>query len=142
MRRLVDFLTGRTLYSVDEDQSVAEVAHAMAELRVGAILVLRGGELRGLFSERDLLKRVVVEGRDPRTTLVGDVMTRELATISHEASFEEAMQMMYDCGCRHLPVMREDRVVGMVSMRDLMAEELASHRDEIRHMREYISTSA
>jgi len=142
MRRLNEFLAGRQLYSVEESQSVAEVARTMADLRVGAILVLDGRELRGLFSERDLLTRVVVEGRDPATTPVREVMTRELATISDMATFDEAMELMHRNGCRHLPVIRNGEVAGMVSMRDLMAEELAENREEIRYMREYITAAS
>ena len=137
-----NILHGRDLFSVVSDQTVAEVARRMAELKVGAILVLRGTELEGLFSERDLMTRVVVEQRNPATTPVGAVMTTNLATISEDASLEEALEQMHSRNCRHLPVVRGAHVVGFISMRDLMHFELAQKTEELHHMRQYIHGSA
>src|SRR5689334_9394588 len=106
MSRVCDIIDRRELFSVEEYDSVAEVARTMADLHVGAILVLNGDELRGVFSERDLMKRVVVDGRDAERTPVGEVMTKEVATIDELASIEEAMEAMQTHKCRHLPVKR------------------------------------
>src|SRR6266851_6726006 len=119
MLRVQEVLAGRDLFSVQVNQSVAEVARYMAELHVGAILVLEEGELRGLFSERDLMTRVVVERRDPESTPVRVVMSTNLATIDEASTLEEALECMNRHKCRHLPVMREGRVCGFLSMRDL-----------------------
>src|SRR6266540_1960755 len=131
----------RDLFSVEEHQSVAEVARKMADLHVGAILVFSGDELRGVFSERDLMKRVVVERCDPETTPVGAVMSTHVTTIDESASLEEAMEAMQSHNCRHLPVTRDGRVVAFLSMRDLMNFELAQKTEEIHHMRAYISNA-
>jgi CBS domain-containing protein len=128
------------LFYVEEHKTVAEVARKMAELHVGAILVLNGGNLRGVFSERDLMKRVVLEGHDPARTPVAEVMTTEVATIEETASIEEAMEAMQTHKCRHLPVTRGQHVVGFLSMRDLMNYELASKTEELHHMRAYINS--
>ena len=142
METVKGILSGRDMFSVEEHESVAEVARSMAGLHVGAILVVRDGDLRGIFSERDLMTRVVVEGRDIRATKVAEVMTKNLATVDEEATVEQAMELMHQHGCRHLPVLRSSRVVGMVSMRDLMNVDLKRKTEEIEHMRNYIHGAA
>jgi len=142
MSRVSDIVHNRELFSVEENASVADVARRMAELHVGAILVLNGDELRGVFSERDLMKRVVLERRDPENTAVSRVMSRDLATIDEMAAIEDAMEKMRRCNCRHLPVMRGSHVVAFLSMRDLMNWELERKTEELHHMRAYIHGSA
>src|SRR5262245_66675063 len=106
MSRVRDIIDGRELFSVEESDTVASVARRMAELHVGAILVLQDDELRGLFSERDLMQRVVLEKLDPERTPVTDVMSTDLVTIDELASVEDAMELMQTHNCRHLPVTR------------------------------------
>ena len=142
MSRVRDILHQRDLFSVEETQSVSDVARRMAELHVGAILVVQDGELRGVFSERDLLVRVVLEDLQPSSTPVARVMSTNISTVDESASLEEAMEAMKAHGCRHLPVMRDTKVVGFLSMRDLMNHELAHKTEELHHMRAYIHGSA
>lgn len=142
MIRVKDIIRDRELFCADKHQTVTEVARRMAELKVGAILVLDGGQLTGLFSERDLMTRVVLDSLDPAATPVATVMTTDLATIDESASLEQAMASMEAHKCRHLPVMRGSQVVGFLSMRDLMRVELASKTEELDHMRAYIHGSA
>jgi CBS domain-containing protein len=118
--------------------TVAEVAHRMAELHVGAILVMDGGELKGIFSERDFLVRVVVGGRDPTATTVSEVMTTNVFAIDAAVGMEEAMETMRLHNCRHLPVTDKGRVVAFLSMRDLMNFALEQKTEELHHMRAYI----
>ncbi len=141
MSHVSDILQNRDLYSVAETDTVAAVARKMAALDVGAILVLRSGELRGVFSERDLMTRVVLAGRDPALTPVSEVMSTDLRTIEESAPLEDAMQRMQEHKCRHLPVTRGAQVVGFLSMRDLMNHELQSKTEELHHMRAYIQNS-
>ncbi len=138
MSKVQDILQNRELSHVEENDTVANVVRRMAEIRVGAILVLEGEQLRGVFSERDLMKRVVLERLDPELTPVKNVMSTDIATIDETASLEEAMAAMHAHNCRHLPVMHGSRVVAFLSMRDLMHYELASKTEEIDHMRAYI----
>jgi CBS domain-containing protein len=140
MPQLKDILHSRKLFSVQPNQTVAAVAAHMAAVNVGAIPVIENNELRGVFSERDLMKRIVVGGRDPQRTLVSDVMSINLTKADERTTSEEAMEMMHRCGCRHLPVMRGTEVVGFISMRDLMLDELEQKAEEIRHMRNYIQS--
>ena len=137
-----DIVHHRELFSVEEHQTVTEVARKMADLHVGAIMVLGNGDLRGVFSERDLMKRVVLEKRDPDLTAVGDVMSTDLVTIDDQASLEDAMEAMHSHNCRHLPVTCCGRVASFLSMRDLMHYELARKTEELHHMRAYISTAS
>jgi signal-transduction protein with cAMP-binding, CBS, and nucleotidyltransferase domain len=139
MSRLKDLLRDRPVSHLEPECSVADAARRMSELRVGAILVLEQGQLRGLFSERDLMTRVVAAGRDPERTLVREVMSTELATIGESASSDEAMEMMRRNSCRHLPVLGGAGVAGLISMRDLMNYELERKTEEIQHMRAYIT---
>ena len=141
MSLVKDIVHQRELFSVEESQTVAEVARRMAELHVGAILVLNGCELRGVFGERDLMKRVVLERRDPDRTPVGEVMSDEVVTIDEQATLEDAMESMHSNNCRHLPVTRDGMVVSFLSMRDLMHYELARKTEELHHMRAYISNA-
>ena len=138
MAQISDLLGNRELFFVSERDTVAEAARHMTVRRVGAILVLDGEELRGVFSERDLMQRVVVERLDPDRTPVGSVMSTHVVSIQESANLEEAMEAMLTQGCRHLPVMRGSRVTGFLSMRDLLHYELARKTEEIAHMRAYI----
>jgi len=141
MSQVREIVENRDLSWVEENETVAAVARRMAELQVGAILVLEAGALRGIFSERDLMRRVVLERLDLDQTPVGRVMSTQLATIDESATVEEAMEAMQAHKCRHLPVMRDGRVTAFLSMRDLIAYELARKTEELHHMRAYIQNS-
>jgi CBS domain-containing protein len=141
MPRVQDIVDDRELFHVEENDTVASVVRRMAELHVGAILVLSGEQLRGVFSERDLMKRVVLERLDPELTPVKSVMSTDVVTIDEMASLEEAMEAMHAHNCRHLPVTRNSRVMAFLSMRDLMNYELARKTEELHHMRAYIHGS-
>jgi len=136
-----DILQNRNFFYVEEGETVAAVVRRMAEVGVGAIMVMGDGELRGVFSERDLMRRVVLEGRDPERTAVERVMTTNVATIDDSANVEQAMETMQTYGCRHLPVMRGAEVAGFLSMRDVMHHELAQKTEELHHMKAYIHGS-
>ena len=118
--------------------TVFDVAALMSEARIGCIPVLDGEMLVGVFSERDLMTRVVVEGRDAHTTSVRSVMTREVVTATLDDRVERCLEKMRSVGCRHLPVVADGRVIAMISMRDLMRDEIEEQVEEIRGLRDYI----
>ena len=118
--------------------TVLEAVTRMTEGRVGAIPILDGDRLVGVFSERDLMTRVVVAGRDPATTPVESVMTHEVVTAELDESVESCLDKMQRAGCRHLPVVQDGRVISMISMRDLLKDEIEEQTEEIRHLRAYI----
>ena len=122
--------------------TVLEAATTMTEGRVGAIPILDGERLVGVFSERDLMTRVVVAGRDPAKTPVESVMTREVVTAGLDDSVEASLEKMRKAGCRHLPVVQNGRVLSMISMRDLLRDEIDEQTQEIRNLRAYIHQNA
>lgn len=142
MSKIREVVEGRTLNYVVQESTVADAARRMAELRCGAILVLKDGQLKGVFSERDLMHRVVLAKLDPESTMIGSVMSTDLATIDESASLEAAMEAMLAHNCRHLPVLSGNQVVAFLSMRDLMFFELARKTEELTQMRAYIQSNA
>ena len=119
------------------------ISDAVAEMnrhRVGSVLVLDAGRLVGIFTERDVLRRVVGAGVDPKHSLVSDVMTPNVITISPEASVEETMVLFTEKRCRHLPVLDNGKLVGAISIGDITRWMADSHRAEAEHLKNYITS--
>jgi len=107
--------------TVSPETPVLEAVRLMSDERVGAVAVISEGKLSGIFTERDLMIRVVLEGRDPSVTRVGDVMTGQCISAKNDMSMGEALQLMTERHFRHLPVVDEnDRVLGLLSIRNLL----------------------
>jgi CBS domain-containing protein len=139
MKTMGALVAGRTeLYHVVADLSVRDAARYMAERRVGAVSVLDGTRLVGVLSERDIMARVVAAGRDLDRTKVGDVMTTDIVVSQADESHEDALRKMKQAGCRHLPVIQGDQLMGMVSQRDLLQVDLTEKDEEIRWLNAYI----
>ena len=136
-----DIVYDRELFHVEEGCSVADVARRMADLHVGAIVVLSEDRLRGVFSERDLMKRVVVGGKDPASTPVSEVMTDDPLTVTPDDPLETCMTLMKRHGFRHLPVCVGRELRGVVSLRDIVLHDLDEKDDEVRMMRAYIHST-
>lgn len=127
------------LVSATPDMSVMEVVQRMVDAKVGAIVITHEGRVAGIFSERDLMIRVMLAHRDPHRVRVDEVMTHNVATATGATTRADALQRMIQFGCRHLPVLDEDgRVVAMLSMRDLLRDEIDEQSEEIRGLREYL----
>jgi len=141
MSTIHDLLVNRTIHYIQPHQTVLEAAKYMVESNVGAAPVLDGTALVGIFSERDIMSKVVTGGRDPRTTHIAEVMSTQLRTLSPGASCEEAMLMMQTHGIRHLAVCEGSTLVGFLSLRDLMRHTLEEKAGEAEMMRAYIQTS-
>jgi len=120
MGTINDLVKERTIYTVNADDSVMQAVHMMVDKNLGAVAVLRDGELVGVFSERDLMKRVVAAGRGPGSTQVSEVMTPRPRTVSPNETFENCMFIMREHGFRHLPVVEDGKLYGLVSLRDLL----------------------
>jgi len=138
---IYELIKSQELYRADAGQTVLDVAQAMVSRNIGAVPVLRDGLLVGIFSERDLMKRVVVEGREPRTTRVEEVMTEDPLTVAVQESVENCMILMHRHGFRHLPVCEGKELRGMVSLRDIMLHDLSEKDHEVRMMRAYIQAT-
>lgn len=132
---------GSFVYSVPSSVSVSAAVEEMNKCRVGAIIIIDGGQLVGMFTERDVLRRVVGARLDPLSTRVSEVMTSSVFTITPNASIEEAMDMFTQKRCRHLPVMLEGRLLGVVSIGDITRWMTDQHRAEAEHLKNYISGS-
>ncbi len=138
MKTIGALVGGREVYYVRAEMTVREVAAYMTERRVGAVAVLEGTRLAGIVSERDVMGRVVARGLDPDKTRVKDVMTKDLVVAHGPDSHEDGLRTMKQAGCRHLPVVEGDRLVGMVSQRDLLQVDLTEKDEEIRWLNAYI----
>ena len=135
-----DVIRDREPYSINASASVQEAAEFMAERNIGAVCVLDDkGKLLGVFSERDVLNRVVVPRRDPAQLKVGEVTSDLRAVIRCDETPHQALERMERIGTRHLPVVDEERWVGMLSIRDLLRVELSEQGDAIKLLHEYIS---
>lgn len=118
--------------------SVLEVARIMTDARIGAIPIVEGERILGIFSERDLMTRVLVEGRDAQRTRVMEVMTREVLTATPDDTRSECLERMRGARCRHLPVLEGERLIAMLSMRDLLRDEIEEQHEEIEGLRAYL----
>jgi CBS domain-containing protein len=127
-----------SVWSVAPDDTIYRALEVMAERNVGALVVLEDGRLVGMLSERDYARKVILKGLASRDARVRDVMTRDVVTVSPEHTVADCMQRMTDGRFRHLPVLAGDRVVGVVSIGDLVATIIADQAFEIEQLQGYI----
>src|SRR5580704_15405352 len=120
MPTLRDVVKDRKVYSIDAARTVLDAARFMMEHNIGALPVLRNGELAGIFSERDIMNRVVAVGRTPGHTAVSEVMTANPRAVAADESVEECLFIMREFGFRHLPIVDGKELKGLVSLRDVM----------------------
>jgi CBS domain-containing protein len=125
MSTLRDLVKDRKVYSIDAGNTVLEAARFMTEHNIGALPVLRNGQLAGIFSERDIMNRVVAAGRTPGHTTVGEVMTPNPRAVNLDESIEECMFIMHEFGFRHLPIVDGKDLKGLVSLRDIVMHQAA-----------------
>ncbi|HYG98847.1 MAG TPA: CBS domain-containing protein [Terriglobales bacterium] len=141
MGAIYDLVRGNKLVSADQEQTVSDAARLMKSNNVGAVPVLNNGELVGIFSERDIMNRVVAEGLNPQTTVLRDVMSPGPLTVGAQESVENCMVLMKRHGVRHLPIVDGNQLVGMVSLRDILLFEVSEMDGEVRAMRAYIQST-
>ncbi len=125
--------------SVSPTQSVLEAIKLLASEDIGAAIVLEGGRLAGIFSERDYTRKVILKGRASDTTRVEEIMTRNVVVVTPRTHARECMQLMSEKSIRHLPVVDEGRVIGMVSIRDIVSDIIADQDFTIEQLEHYIS---
>ncbi len=138
MTKLREIIHPEFLVSVQCEATVAEAVRAMAEHNVGIVAVLDGDKLAGLFSERDVVRRVVASGRDPAATPIGEVYTHDIVVADVDDDYQSAMAKMDKANIRHLPVVSGGRLLAMLSIRDLLRVELRAKGEEIRYLHEYL----
>ena len=132
MTTLRELVKDRKLYSIESTRSVLEAARYMMEHNVGAVPVLRDGDLAGILSERDIMNRVVAVGRTPGTTAVSEVMTANPRAVAADESIEECLFIMREFGFRHLPIVDGKQLRGLVSLRDVLMHQAAEIERQAR----------
>ena len=138
MKTLRDIMRSGFLFTVQKKALVAEAVRLMADHNVGIVIVLDGSRLAGVFSERDVIRRVLYQGLDPDRTEIGDVMTGCVITADAEMDYDTAMRAMDEAGIRHLLVTSGSRMLSMISVRDLMRATIHDKEEEVQHLREYL----
>ncbi len=129
---------GRDVWSVEPKASVFEALKLLAEKRIGALPVIAGGNLVGMFSERDYARKVILKGLSSRRTLVQDIMVDTVYTVTQEQSVMDCMQLMTEHRVRHLPVVEEERVIGVISIGDLVNWIISAQEETIHYLEDYI----
>jgi CBS domain-containing protein len=137
VRHLLD-RKGRALFSIEAEDPVLEAIRMMADRHVGALLVMRGRELAGVVSERDYARKVVLLGRSSAETPVWQIMSSPVITVSLDGSVQDCMRLMTERRIRHLPVMDAGRVVGMISIGDLVKAVIEEQQQTIEQLESYI----
>ena len=137
VRQLLD-RKGQEVFSIAPTAAVLEAIRMMAERHVGALLVMEGETLRGIVSERDYARKVILMGRSSADTPVRDIMTTPVLTVQPETTVEKCMQLMTERRVRHLPVTEGGRVIGMVSIGDMVKAVIAEQQQQIEQLESYI----
>jgi CBS domain-containing protein len=134
MSLIYDLVKDRPVHSIDADNTVLEGARFMMERRIGALPVLRNGELVGIFSERDIMNRVVAVGRLPGSTKISEVMTAKPKAVSVDETIENCLYLMREFGFRHLPIVDGKELKGLVSSRDILLRYISQKEAEERRI--------
>lgn len=129
-----------TLWHVTPDMTVYEALEKLAEHSVGALMVLEGNRLVGVFSERDYTRKITLQGRNSKETRVSEIMTSNVFTVSAETRTRECMLLMSNKRIRHLPVLEGSKVLGMISIRDIMNDIISDHEGTIEELQRYINS--
>ncbi|WP_375445482.1 CBS domain-containing protein [uncultured Fibrella sp.] len=142
IRQVLQRKTINTIYSVAPGETVYSALELMAAKNIGAVLVLEGGDLVGIFSERDYARKGILQGRASKDTLIRDVMTANVITITPEQSLESCMITMADKHIRHLPVMDGEKLVGIISINDVVNTIIHDQKARISSLESYITGSS
>ena len=129
---------GGTLWCLRPDMTVFDALKQLADHEVGALMVMQDEALVGVFSERDYTRKIALQGRSSKETLVADIMSRNLIVVAPKTSTLDCMALMSETRIRHLPVVDQGKVLGMISMRDLMGDIIADHELTIAQLESYI----
>lgn len=144
MLSVQQLLSGKSInavYTVNTDQMVIEALELMAEKNIGALMVMEGERLAGIFSERDYARKGIIKGRKAKTTPMSEVMTPNVITVSPNQSIDICMQLMSSKRIRHLPVVEDGKVKGILSISDIVTAIIREQKDHIQNLQQYISGS-
>lgn len=130
---------GRTIWSIGPDDSVYDALQLMADKDIGALLVLEGDELVGIFSERDYARKVILKGKSSKETPLREIMTTRVVCVHQHQSIEECMALMTEYHVRHLPVLEGEKLVGVISIGDVVKEIISEQKFVIEQLEQYIT---
>ncbi len=140
MKTIKEILQGKSqsVLSISPEASVLDALTLMAEKEVGALVVLEGERLAGIFSERDYARKVILHGKASKDTPVREIMTQQVVCVRPDQSVEDCMALMTDKRIRHLPVLQDNRVIGVISIGDVVKEVISEQRFVIEQLEHYI----
>ncbi len=138
VKTLMNTKRDTTNYTVDCNDKVIKALEVMANANIGAVLVTEGEKITGIFTERDYVRKGELMGRSAKTTAVKELMTEKMVTVTTDTSMDECMALMKQYNIRHLPVVENDKLVGLVSMRDVVAVLMADRESTIKGLENYI----
>jgi len=144
MNRLEDFLKlnkNRQIWTISKDQSVMQALILMSEKNIGAIIIVDNNDFPiGIFSERDYARKIILKGKSSKDTLLDEVMTKELITVTRDYKIEQCMEIMNEKRIRHLPVLENKKIVGIISIGDVLKIMIKEQKELIDHLQKFIST--
>lgn len=129
----------KSIFSITPDTSVYHALELMVEKNVSALLVMEGDKLAGIFTERDYARKVVLKGKFSKETQIGDIMTKDLITVTPASTIDDCMQLMTGKFIRHLPVVEDNKLVGIISIGDVVRQIIEEQKSIIGHMEQYIA---
>ena len=144
MTRLEDFLKlnkNRQIWTISKDQSVMQALILMSEKNIGAIIIVDSNDFPiGIFSERDYARKIILKGKSSKDTLLDEVMTKELITVTRDYKIEQCMEIMNEKRIRHLPVLENQKVVGIISIGDVLKIMIKEQKELIDHLQKFITS--
>lgn len=130
---------GQRIFSVTGDVTVYEAVKIMGEKNIGALVVMDGDKLNGIISERDYARKIVLKGKASRETLVKEIMTEQVITVAPGDNIDKCMELMSEKHIRHLPIIEDEKVIGMISIGDVVNAVIASQKETIEQLKNYIT---
>lgn len=138
VRKMLEEKGDAAIHSVDCSDTVYHALEVMAEHQIGAVMVTDGDRYAGIFTERDYARKIILKGHDSRTTHMKEIMTSELITVTPDASAEKCMALMTKYHVRHLPVVEDGRIIGLISIGDVVKQVIANRESTIAELENYI----
>jgi len=144
MTRLEDFLKlnkNRQIWTISKDQSVMQALIIMSEKNIGAIIIVDNNDFPiGIFSERDYARKIILKGKSSKDTLLDEVMTKELITVTRDYKIDQCMEIMNEKRIRHLPVLENKKIVGIISIGDVLKIMIKEQKELIDHLQKFITS--
>ncbi len=144
MIKIEDFLKlnkNRQIYTISKDQSVRQALILMSEKNIGAIIIVDSNDIPiGIFSERDYARKVILKGKSSKDTLLDEVMTKELITITRDYKIDQCMEIMSEKKIRHLPILEDKKILGVISIGDVLKIMIKEQKDLINHLQKFITS--